>query len=216
MYKALKSAQHDIQEVLLKFIDETQSSPSVQTHAPDTQLNQIIQTLGFLNEKQNAQFQKITDEIKSLNQNIANIVSILMNQSVTTSTRIPSIQPVGDVAELKSIQATHEIVPEPEHEVEDEVEPEVEPEHEVEPEIEPEHEVEPEIEPEHEESEIEIEPEESEIEEAGVEVEEWTFRGRKFFKDSENTVYANDDGEIGDTIGQYDPVKNVVKKIPAN
>ena len=53
-----------------------------------------------------------------------------------------------------------------------------------------------------------------EEEEEGIEVEEWTYKGRKFFKDSENKVYANDNGEIGDAIGLYDPVKNIVKKIP--
>ena len=49
----------------------------------------------------------------------------------------------------------------------------------------------------------------------GIEVEEWVYKGRKFFKDTENTVYANNEGEIGDPIGVYDPLKNVVKKLPA-
>jgi hypothetical protein len=61
-----------------------------------------------------------------------------------------------------------------------------------------------------------VEVPESPQEEEGLEVEEWTFKGRSFFKDSENTVYANDAGEIGDAIGQYDPVKNIMKKLPTN
>jgi hypothetical protein len=52
-----------------------------------------------------------------------------------------------------------------------------------------------------------------EEEEEGIEVEEWTYKGRKFFKDTENTVYANNNGELGDPIGLYDPVKNIVKKL---
>jgi hypothetical protein len=52
--------------------------------------------------------------------------------------------------------------------------------------------------------------------EPDIEVEEWTYKGRLFFKDTENTVYANNAGEIGDPIGQYDPSKNIVKKLPTN
>ena len=58
----------------------------------------------------------------------------------------------------------------------------------------------------------EVEVEEDEVEE-DLEVEEWTYKGRIFFKDSNNTVYANDSGEVGDAIGNYDPVKNILKKI---
>jgi len=256
MYKALKSAQYEIQEILLKFMDETQpqaptqgqtlpqlkarvlpqvqampqaqampetqdsniqltqslpqSKVQAQTQDSDIQLTTIIQTLGFLHDKQNAQFKTLVDEIKVLNHNITSIVSILMNQAVTTSTKIPSLQPTGDVADLKTIHLEPSIHGDENNDVE--IESEAELELEVEPEVEPEMEVE---------AETEVEPEveaETEVdqEETGIEVEEWTFRGRVFFKDSENTVYANDNGEIGDPIGQYDPVKNVVKKITIN
>ena len=50
-------------------------------------------------------------------------------------------------------------------------------------------------------------------EDEGIEVEEWTYKGRVFFKDSDNTVYANNAGEIGDPIGQYDSVKNIVRPL---
>jgi hypothetical protein len=60
------------------------------------------------------------------------------------------------------------------------------------------------------EEEEDVVPEE---EEEGIEVEEWTYKGRNFFKDTENTVYANNNGELGDPIGLYDPVKNIVKKL---
>jgi hypothetical protein len=210
MYKALKSAQHEIQEILLKFMDEVNIGSQTklvplpeaksQAHDSDIQLTQIIQTLGFLHDKQNVQFKTIVDEIKILNQNITSIVSILMNQSVTTSTKIPSLQPPGDIADLKTIHVESSVHGDENNgvEVEEEAEAQPEVESEVEPEVEPETEVEP------------------DQDETGVEVEEWTFRGRSFFKDSENNVYSNDNGEIGDKIGQYDPVKNVVKKLPTN
>jgi len=67
------------------------------------------------------------------------------------------------------------------------------------------------------EQEVEVEVEEdAEQEEEGLEVEEWTYKGRMFFKDSNNTVYAKDGEEIGDAIGTYDPVKNILKKLPSN
>jgi hypothetical protein len=93
---------------------------------------------------------------------------------------------------------------EPEEEVEEEeVEPEVE-EEEVEPEVE-EEEVEPEVEP---------EVEEEEVEEEEVSVEEWFYKGKTYFKDTNNVVYSvTSSGDPGDAIGQYDPLKNFVRKI---
>jgi hypothetical protein len=67
-----------------------------------------------------------------------------------------------------------------------------------------------------EDAEVEVEAELEADAEPDIEVEEWTYKGRLFFKDSENTVYANNAGEIGDPIGQYDPSKNIVKKLPTN
>ena len=62
--------------------------------------------------------------------------------------------------------------------------------------------------------EVEVEEEEEVEEEANeVEVEEWYYKGRSFFKDSNNVVYANDGGEVGDAIGTYDPIKMTVRKI---
>jgi hypothetical protein len=65
------------------------------------------------------------------------------------------------------------------------------------------------------EEEVEEEEEEEEEVEAEVEVEEWLYKGRSFFKDSNNVVYANDGGEVGDAIGTYDPIKMTVRKINA-
>jgi hypothetical protein len=55
--------------------------------------------------------------------------------------------------------------------------------------------------------------EEEEVEEEGVEVEEWMYKGLLFFKDTNNLVYTNNNGEPGDPIGTYDPVKNTLKKL---
>jgi hypothetical protein len=54
---------------------------------------------------------------------------------------------------------------------------------------------------------------EEEEEEEEVEVEEWTYKGMMFFKDSNHVVYSKDGDEIGEPIGKYDPVKKVLKKI---
>ena len=37
-----------------------------------------------------------------------------------------------------------------------------------------------------------------------------------FFKDSNHVVYGNDDGDVGEPIGKYDPVKKVLKKLTSN
>ena len=50
-------------------------------------------------------------------------------------------------------------------------------------------------------------------EEEGVEVEEWMYKGLLFFKDTNNLVYTNNNGEPGDPIGTYDPAKNTLKKL---
>jgi len=50
-------------------------------------------------------------------------------------------------------------------------------------------------------------------EEAEVEVEEWTYKGMSFFKDSNHVVYSNDNGDVGEPIGKYDPLKKVLKKL---
>jgi uncharacterized membrane protein YqiK len=63
------------------------------------------------------------------------------------------------------------------------------------------------------EAEAEVEAEQSEDDAEGIEVEEWTYKGRVFFKDTENTVYANNAGEAGDPIGKYDSVKNIVRPL---
>jgi len=37
-----------------------------------------------------------------------------------------------------------------------------------------------------------------------------------YYKDSDNIVYANENGEVGDAIGRYDPIKKNVKKLSTN
>lgn len=230
MYKALKSAQNEIQEVLLKFADETsnlgqkvdtskcprgepcqcalitQSVPKVQ----DTRLQDIENTLQFLHQKQNAQYEVLVSGIQELNQSLANIVKILSQQTVETATIIPNLAPsakstdlkdvcvdlgfshVGQVSDIPMTLETPMDIDEGDEsaiEVDDDITPDID----------------------------EEEEEEEEVpEEEGIEVEEWSFKGRKYFKDTENTVYANNDGELGDPIGLYDPVKNIVKKLPTS
>jgi hypothetical protein len=229
MYRALKSAQVDINAALLKLVDdvlETKGSPEPCCGSnPDPQCAEKIQ---MLSTKTDAQFRILGNFIQSLNDNMAYIIELLNNRTVPVQatpvqatpaapqnvvvqmpavTTIPSIQETATTVELRdmcegdaesAIDVEDDIVPSPiEVEVE-EVEVEVE-----EVEVEVEEEVEVEVE-----EEVEVEVEED------LEVEEWTYKGRMFFKDSNNTVYANDNGDVGDPIGNYDPVKNLLKKLP--
>jgi len=262
MYKALKDAQSDIHATLLKLVDDISGvsesrQPQVQQQAqlqePQQaqlqELQNLQNTLGFLHQKQNAQFELLVGEIKGLKETMENMMKFMMTRDVTTATTattIPVLQPTSQESDMKQvfidaedsdIQVNEELnmgfIEESDNEVdaeEAEVEPELEQEAEEEVEPEAEAEVEVEVDANAEEAEVEVEAEvdvEAEVEvevdaevdanaqepEEELEVEEWTYKGRQFFKDSDNTVYANNAGEIGDPIGQYDPVKNIVKKL---
>lgn len=247
MYKALKSAQNDIHEVLLKLVDEfgstsqsvarvdtskcprgepcqcaliTEAQPQAQPQAqvPNDRLEGLENTLQFLHQKQNAQYEVLVDGIQQLNVSLANIVKILAQQAekvVETATTIPNLSPQAHGSDLKNVcveishaapsasdapqtlETPRDVDEDEQSAIAGDITPDIE-------------------EAEEEEEEEVVVEEEEEVEEEGIEVEEWTYKGRKFFKDSENKVYANDNGEIGDAIGLYDPVKNIVKKIPTS
>jgi hypothetical protein len=258
MYKALKSAQNDIQEALLKFADETTSSKNdtsrcprgepcqcalitqsvpKQQHMPSNvpyndmgckfspgEFNERFEgiegTLQFLHQKQNAQYEVLVKSVQDLNISMSNIVKLLINQAkdaVETATTIPNLSPQAQASDLKNVcvDVSHaaalapnapQTLETPQDEDEQSaIAGDITPDIDEEEEEEEEEEVVPD-------EEEEVVPDE---EEEGIEVEEWTYKGRQFFKDSENKVYANNGGEIGDAIGIYDPVKNIVKKIPA-
>jgi hypothetical protein len=237
MYKALKSAQSEIQEVLLKFADEagmvvrektdtsrcsrseqcqcammTQSVPKA-SPTEDIRLQGIEDTLQFLHQKQNGQYEVLVGGIQQINVSLSNIVKILSEQrrdAIETATIIPNVAPsaksselkdvcvdtgfghVGDLSDLpKTLESPYDLDEGEQSAIEGDEET-------------------PDMEDAEEEEEEDVVPEE---EEEGIEVEEWTYKGRNFFKDTENTVYANNNGELGDPIGLYDPVKNIVKKL---
>jgi len=256
MYKALKSAQNEIQEALLKFVDEaasakpeskcprgepcqcaliTQSVPRANAlpvpafndvsckcspNEYDSRFQDIQNNLQFLHQKQNAQYEALMTSIQSMNSNIANIIKILSQQTVETATTIPNLQPTAQGSDLKNVcvDVSHVgvIAEEPAKTLETPREVEEDEQSaiagDITPDIDEEEEEEEVLEEEEEEEEVAVE----EQEEEGVEVEEWTYKGRKFFKDTENTVYANNNGELGDPIGLYDPLKNIVKKLPTS
>lgn len=249
MYKALKSAQNDIQEALLKFVDETSSVAKVDTSRcprgepcqcalitqsipkpqampyndmgckfSPSEFNERFEgiegTLQFLNEKQNAQYEVLVKSVQELNVSMSNIVKLLINQAkdaIETATTIPNLSPQAQGSDLKNVcvDVSHAASLAPDapqtletpREIDDDEQSAIA----------------GDVTPDIDEEEVEEEEEvvEEEEEEEGIEVEEWTYKGRQFFKDSENKVYANNSGEIGDPIGIYDPVKNIVKKIPA-
>jgi hypothetical protein len=217
MYRALKNAQNDLHTTLLKFADEVvqvvesktaPESSNTQGGCCDTQ-ESVSGAIQLLHAKQDVQFRVLNGAINSLNENMAKIVTLLSENRavINTASTIPSIQPAATSEDLKNIGVT-EVSDVSEIDAEQEVEVEVE--EDVEQEIEQEEDAEQEIEQE-EDAEQEVEEEEE-----GLEVEEWTYKGRMFFKDSNNTVYAKDGEEIGDAIGTYDPVKNILKKLPSN
>lgn len=240
MYKALKSALSEIEESVLKLVVETrektntsrcprgepcqcalitQSVPKVEP-VKDTRLDDIENTLQFLHQKQNAQYEVLVGGIQSLNVSLANIVKILSQQTVETATTIPNLSPLAEASDLKNVHVSHVGNLPAEFDEESAIEADITPDiEEAEEEAEEVPDVEEEV-PDVEEAEDVPDVEEAEevpdVEEEGIEVEEWTFKGRKYFKDTENTVYANDNGELGDAIGLYDPVKNIVKKLPTS
>ena len=236
MYKALKTAQSEIQEALLKFVDEssssnvtkcprgepcqcaliTQSRETAVNDAgfkfPSAEFNQrfegIEESLQFLHNKQNRQFETLVEEMQSLNRNVSSVVKLLMEQTkptVDAVSTIPNLQPMAEDSDLKNVCVTGGMT-EDISEIQGEDTPEIDEEEEDAVSV-PDEAFVPE-------EEVASVPEEEE--EEGIELEEWTYKGRKFFKDSENTVYENNDGEPGDQIGLYDPVKNIVKKLPTN
>jgi hypothetical protein len=253
MYKALKSAQNEIQEALLKFADETSSlGQKVDTSkcprgdpcqcalitqgarkaepVENNQLKDIENTLQFLHQKQNAQYEVLVGGIQELNQSLANIVKILSQQTVETATIIPNLAPTAMSSDLKDVcvdtgfshvgnlSEQAKTLETPMGIDEDDVSA-IEDDGDITPDIEDADGAEEEVDEEADaEAQVEAEAEEVliEEEEEGIEVEEWTYKGRKFFKDTENTVYANNNGELGDPIGLYDPVKNIVKKLPTS
>lgn len=258
MYKALKSAQNEIQESLLKFADEVSafdkklqnqcprgdpcrcafltqgvSSPAVEKQTQSNEMVDMLQkTLHYMIEKQNSQYAVLVHGIQELNVSLKNIANILITQSekqeqVITASIIPNIQPVSQDSDLKTVCV---LGMEDSDCQSDELNIAVDLEsvNEAQLDIDNEEEVEEEQEEEDEQEEQEDEQDNhptdvnlndvntadnSEEQEEEIELEEWTYKGRVFFKDSNNTVYANNLGEIGDPIGQYDSVKNIVRPL---
>lgn len=200
MYRALKTAQTEVNESLLKLADEimsaSQSNMSVSSSDTPARYDLISSAIKQLHVNSSAQFQAISEELKELNANMLKIANLLVAEkpaSLSITTTIPNIQPVS--SERDMVESVLEMHIDESHLQEVE---EAEEEAEVEEEV------------------AEEEEAEVEVEEAEVEVEEWVYKGRSFFKDSNNVVYANDGGELGDPIGTYDPVKMTVRKITPN
>ena len=217
MYKALRDAQSDINVALLKLVDsiagvsESRTSKT-ELREKDGDLEEIRNSIAFLNEKQNAQFDSLVQEMKGLKENMDNILKFIMVKGViNTETTIPVIQPSSQESDFKHVfissnsgEERAPATPETSAAVNEQDQAPDSP-------VTPNTPVDLE-----EQVEVEETEEQVEAEEETLEVEEWTYKGRVFFKDSDNTVYANNAGEIGDPMGQYDPIKNIVKKLPSN
>lgn len=202
MYRALKTAQADVNETLLKFADEV--------------IQVVEDKMSSTVNNQSNEIKELRDMIKSLSNTTSSILNFLVSQKlassvIDTAQTIPSIQPTATSLDLQNVGA--DIIPSSDYEEVDQSEIDAEEDNEVEvEEVEEEVEEVEEEEEEVEEEEVE-EEEEEEVEEEGVEVEEWLYKGVMYFKDTENIVYVNDNGEVGDAIGRYYPVLNKVKKL---
>ena len=222
MYRALKNAQLEIADTLMKFADEITTIPQPATTNTSANTNNnanLLEAIDALNKKHDAQFSMLVSSIDRLNSTLQKYMTAPSALPiVNTSSTIPSLNPLTSPADMLSsvktvevseIEVEEELVEEVVEEVVEEIEEEVVEEEVVE-------EVEEEVVEEVEEEvveEIEEEVEEQEEAEAEVEVEEWTYKGMAFFKDSNHIVYANDNGDVGEPIGKYDPVKKVLKKL---
>jgi len=193
MYKALKSAQSEVSESLLKLADEIMSANQGNAGGGSIEINgqydAISSAIKQLHMSSSQQFQTIAEQLKELNANMLKIAGLLTVEKpavVSLTTTIPNIQPVSSEKDMLEKQIELDTSSEEDNVSLEELEVE----------------------------EVEEEVEEEEVEEANeVEVEEWYYKGRSFFKDSNNVVYANDGGEVGDAIGTYDPIKMSVRKI---
>jgi len=206
MYSALRNARNEINDVLLKFGDEVGQTAKVSGPIVDQAARNSISELyhsvssaiDSLDTTIDTKFNVLVSMIDRLNGTMSKIVTFLENQtpkksddSIHMDRTIPTLQPISNPMDLSMIPKINE----PEEEVEEE---------EVEPEVEEE-----EVEPEVEEEEVE-----EEVEEEEVSVEEWFYKGKTYFKDTNNVVYSvTSSGDPGDAIGQYDPLKNFVRKI---
>lgn len=123
-------------------------------------------------------------------------LEIVMPVKLPTEVVLPTIV----LAEAVEEEVAEEEVAEEEEEVAEEVEEEVEEEEEVAEEEEEEEVAEEEEEVEEE----EVEEEEEVTEEDAEELEEITFKGKTYFKDSDNNIYQPTDDEVGDPIGVWD------------
>lgn len=216
MYSALRNAQTEMNNVLLKFGEDISQSlganrevsePRAVKSTVDHDSRSAIESLG---DSMNANFTSVMSMIERLNGTMSKIVSLLEKQSeskdkgfvVSMDQTIPNLQQYSQPQDLRTIRVEHTPVaptiatlPRFNEKVEEE---EVE-EEEVEEEVE----------------EVEEEAVEEAVEEEVEEeaVEEWTYKGRSYFKSTDHKVYAVDsDGDPGELLGIYDPVKNLVRK----
>jgi hypothetical protein len=220
MYSALRNAQTEMNNVLLKFGEDINQSLSLRSaqvpvaSEPQTIDQDARNAIDSLNESMDAKFSSLMSMVERLNGTMSKIVVLLENQAapkkgevtVSMEQNIPNLQPISNPLDLGSFTLKVSKLPKVEEQkVEAKVEEEVE-----------EEEEEVEVEEEVEEEEVVEEVEEVEVEEEVEEeeaVEEWTYKGRSYFKSTDHKVYAVDsDGDPGELLGIYDPVKNLVRK----
>ena len=221
---------------------QSQSQSQSQGSNTTEEFAQIIRTMHLLHQRLEAQnnlLNEMFEMLIRLNKASTSGVNLRDRRAavdLTSDVTIPSLQPISVPIDMIEPEATlpqatlpqatlpRPVVPEVTYAqvavsklqapVDEEVEEslgEIEQEEEVEVDAEQEEEVEVD-----QEEEVEVEQEEeveAEQEEEGIEVEEWTYKGLLLFKDTNNTVYRNENGDVGEAFGTYDPVKKTLKKL---
>ena len=221
MYSALRNAQTEMNNVLLKFGEEViakSTPPETTARSIDPGILQQRDQDGLdsIQSSMDAQFTALASMIERLNGTMSKIVVLLENQAapkkgdvtVSMEQNIPNLQPISNPLDLGSFTLKVSKIEESKSTVQKKVE--------VKEEVEEEEAEEEEVEVEEEVAEEEVEVEEEVVEEEVEEeeaVEEWTYKGRTYFKSTDHKVYAVDsDGDPGELLGIYDPVKNLVRK----
>ena len=229
MFRSLRNTQLEIADSLMRFAEDiTQGSNASASKCTNTSngtnpsntpcgntvdVKPVLDAIRDLQERQYSYFMALAASMDRLNSTMA-AQMLALQPTINTSSTIPSLNHVVE-RPVDMLDSMNTVKPKIQQEVElqqVEIEEEVEEEVEVEEE-QVEEEVEVEEEQVEEEVEVEVEEEVEQEQEEEVEVEEWTYKGMSLFKDNKNVVYSNDDGEVGEPIGTYDPAKKILKKI---
>ena len=102
--RALKVAQNEVNESLLKLADEVIQNAQGSLPQEKTNLSELTTLVSTLQARQDTQFQTLTDAIQNLNKTLTQLVDNIGNSNaISMSSVIPSIQPTSVPIQMVSI-----------------------------------------------------------------------------------------------------------------